>query len=60
MNFKHRIKVLFVAVLFMSNCAKIDPATGEKILIETNPQEKAKKAVEQGGGIFGNIGKSGD
>ena len=61
MNFKHRINVLFIviAVLFLFNCAKIDPATGEKILIETNPQEKAKKAAEQGGGIFGNIGKSG-
>ena len=55
MNFKHKIKVLFIIVLFLSNCAKIDPVTGEKVLIETDPKEKAKKAVEQGGGIFGNI-----
>jgi hypothetical protein len=59
MNFKHKIKVLFILVLFLSNCAKIDPVTGEKILIETDPKEKAKKAVEQGGGIFGNIAKGG-
>lgn len=59
MNFKHKIKVLFIVVLFLSNCAKTDPITGEKILIETDPKEKAKKAVEQGGGIFGNIAKSG-
>ena len=59
MNFKHKIKVLFIAVLFLSNCAKVDPVTGEKILIETDPKEKAKKAVEQGGGIFGNIAKGG-
>ena len=59
MNFKHKIKVLFIVVLFLSNCAKIDPATGEKVLIETDPKEKAKKAVEQGGGIFGNIAKGG-
>jgi len=59
MNFKHKIKLLFVAVLFLTNCAKVDPVTGEKILIETDPKEKAKKAVEQGGGIFGNITKGG-
>jgi cytochrome c556 len=39
MNFRHKIKVLFIAVLFLSNCAKIDPITGEKILIETDPKE---------------------
>jgi hypothetical protein len=59
MNFKHKIKVLFILVLFLYNCAKTDPVTGEKILIETNPQVKAKKFVEEGGGIFGNITKGG-
>jgi hypothetical protein len=38
MNFKHKIKLLFVAVLFLTNCAKVDPVTGEKILIETDPK----------------------
>ena len=59
MNFTHKAKILFIITLFLSNCSKVDPATGEKILIETNPNEKAKKAAEQGGGIFGNIGKAG-
>ena len=39
MNFKHKIKVLFIIILFLSNCAKIDPVTGEKVLIETDPKE---------------------
>jgi hypothetical protein len=61
MNSKYKISILFIVIagLFLSNCSKVDPVTGEKILIETNPQERAKKAVEQGGGIFGNITKSG-
>ena len=59
MNFKHKAKILFIIALFLSNCSKVDPVTGEKILIETNPQERAKKAAEQGGGIFGNIAKGG-
>jgi hypothetical protein len=61
MNSKYKILTLFIVIagLFLSNCSKVDPVTGEKILIETNPQERAKKAVEQGGGIFGNITKGG-
>jgi hypothetical protein len=45
MNFTHKAKILFIISLFLSNCSKVDPATGEKILIETNPNEKAKKAL---------------
>ncbi len=59
MNFTHKAKILFIITLFLTNCAKVDPVTGEKILIETDPKEKAKKFVEQGGGIFGNITKGG-
>jgi hypothetical protein len=59
MKSNYKIIFFFTASLFLSNCSKVDPVTGEKILIETNPQERAKKAVEQGGGIFGNITKGG-
>lgn len=50
-NLLLKLFLLLIAV----NCAKVDPVTGEKILIEVDPKEKAKKAAEQGGGIFGNI-----
>jgi hypothetical protein len=43
--------------LFLLSCGKIDPATGEKILIEPNPSIKARKIADEGGGIFGDIGK---
>ena len=52
-------KITFLSLflsIFLISCAKVDPVTGEKILIETNPQVKAKKFSEEKGGIFGNIG----
>jgi hypothetical protein len=43
-------------LIFLSNCAgKVDPATGEKVRIEPNPQTKAKEFAEKGQGIFGDI-----
>jgi hypothetical protein len=42
--------------MFLSNCAeRIDPASGEKVRIEPNPQTKAKEFAEKGQGIFGDI-----
>ena len=56
-----KIKLLnFLAIfLLVINCAKTDPITGEKVLIETNPQVKARQAADQGAGIFGDIFKGG-
>jgi hypothetical protein len=50
-------KFLFYIFLLFSlfSCSKTDPVTNEKVLIETNPQIKAKKFAEAGGGIFGDI-----
>ena len=50
-------KFLFYIFLIFSlfSCSKTDPVTNEKVLIETNPQIKAKKFAEAGGGIFGDI-----
>jgi len=42
-------------IIILSNCAKIDPATGEKVLIETDVNKRAVEAARQGGGIFGDI-----
>jgi hypothetical protein len=40
------------------SCAKIDPVTGEKILIEPNPDKRAREVADKGGGIFSDLGKS--
>jgi hypothetical protein len=48
--------LLAFLLIFLSNCAgKVDPATGEKVRIEPNPQTKAKEFAEKGQGIFGDI-----
>ena len=47
--------MLFRSIIFLANCSKTDPTTGEKVLIETNPQVKAREHVDKGGGIFGDI-----
>ena len=52
----HKKLLLLFLLLFISNCAdKIDPTTGEKIIIEPNPQTKAKQFADKGQGIFGDI-----
>ena len=40
------------------SCAKYDPVTGEKIIIEPNPQKKAEEFRDKQGGIFGDINNS--
>jgi hypothetical protein len=48
--------LLAFLLMFLSNCAeRIDPASGEKVRIEPNPQTKAKEFAEKGQGIFGDI-----
>ena len=48
---------LAIFLLILVGCSKTDPSTGEKILIETDQQKKAKEFSEKGGGIFGKIGQ---
>lgn len=50
-------KLTFIIVLIFSNhqCAKIDPVTGEKIIINPNPREKAEEFVKKEGGLFSDI-----
>ena len=52
------LKYLIFFLLIIS-CSKTDPVTGEKIIIDPNPQVKARQAVDQGGGIFGDVLKGG-
>jgi len=49
--------VLLVFLLILTNCSKKEGASDEKVLIETNPDKKAREFVDKGGGIFGDIGK---
>jgi hypothetical protein len=52
----------FIFALFLillANCTKTDSVTGEKILIEPNPDKKAREFADKGGGIFGDINKVG-
>ena len=53
---KNYLIFLFLLFLFTNNCAKTDPVTGEKILIEPNTKVKAENAAKDGKGIFGDIG----
>ena len=54
-----KISHLIILIIFSISCSKTDPITGEKKIIETNPQVKAREAVEKGGGIFGDVLKGG-
>jgi hypothetical protein len=52
-----KLTYLFVFLIILSNCTKVDPTTGEKVLIETDAKKKAEVEARKGGGIFGDIGK---
>ena len=48
-----------IVVFFFIGCAKTDPVTGEKVIIDPNPERRAAKIRDEGGGIFGDINKIG-
>jgi hypothetical protein len=48
---------LILCFLYFAACSKTDPVTGEKILIEPNPNKKAREVANKGDGILGNLGK---
>ena len=51
----NRLITIIITLILISCSPKIDPVTGEKILIEPNPNIKARQFVEKEGSIFGNI-----
>ena len=57
-QYKKKLPAIII-FLFLIGCTKIDPTTGEKILIEPNPDKKAREFADKGGGIFGDINKMG-
>jgi hypothetical protein len=52
---KIKIFLSLLFCIFILNCSKTDPVTGEKILIEPDPQKRAREFADKGGGIFGDI-----
>ncbi|MGI9082701.1 MAG: DUF3576 domain-containing protein [Candidatus Fonsibacter lacus] len=56
-------KILYIftinfLLILLNNCAKTDPVTGEKVVIETNERVRAREAADKQGGFFGIIGQS--
>ena len=45
---------------FLFNCAKVDPITGEKVLVEPDTRKKSREFADKGGGILGDLGISGN
>ena len=56
-NLLKRLFLFLCLLVFLSNCAKIDPVTGEKVLEETDTRKKSREFVDKQGGLFGEIGK---
>ena len=57
---KNYLHILFILLILGCTSAPIDPVTGERVLIEPNPNKRAKEFSEKGGGLFGDIGKRND
>ena len=55
-NRKH---LVFIIIFLIAGCSKTDPVTGEKVIIDPNPERRAAKIRDEGGGIFGDINKVG-
>jgi hypothetical protein len=55
---KYGFLKFYLIIFFLFQCAKVDPITGEKILIEPDPVKKARKAADEGGGLFGDLKKN--
>jgi hypothetical protein len=57
-NLLKRLFIFLSLLVFLGNCAKVDPVTGEKVLVETDTRKKSREFVDKQGGLFGEIGKS--
>ena len=51
--------ILTFILIILQGCSSVDPATGEKILIEPSPDKRAREFADKGGGLFGGLGKPG-
>ena len=48
---------IIVSLFFIVKCAKIDPVTGEKVIIEPNVSKRQQAYMDKEGGIFGDFNK---
>jgi len=48
---------IIVSLFFIVKCAKIDPVTGEKVIIEPNVTKRQQAFIEKEGGIFGDFNR---
>jgi hypothetical protein len=55
---KYAFLRIYIIIFFAFQCAKVDPVTGEKVIIEPDPVKKARAAADAGGGILGNLTKN--
>ncbi len=55
MTYYKKTFLIFALLVFIVQCAKTDPTTGEKVIIDPNLDKKARDARDRGGGIFGDI-----
>jgi hypothetical protein len=58
LNLLKKANLLFLFLFLLNNCSKVDPTTGEKVLIETNTAKKSREFVDKQGGLFGDLGKN--
>jgi hypothetical protein len=47
---------LLLTIFLLNHCAKVDPVTGEKVLIDPDTRKKSREFVDKQGGLFGDIG----
>jgi hypothetical protein len=57
-NLLRKLILLIFISLAAYQCAKVDPVTGEKVIINPNPKEKAEEFVKNQGGLFSDITRS--
>jgi hypothetical protein len=46
-NLLKRLFIFLSLLVFLGNCAKVDPVTGEKVLEETDTRKKSREFVEK-------------
>ena len=51
---KYKI-IIFSFFLILSNCSSKNDPNNEKVIIEADPNKKAREYADKGGGIFGDI-----
>ena len=49
--------LIIASIFFIVKCAKIDPVTGEKVIIEPNVTKRQQAYIDKEGGIFGDFSK---